>query len=408
MIIPLIIRASSDRLASIIADGARAFGATVTTFGLLTTPQLHYVTRCLNTQGTALEYGEPTEAGYYDKLSRTYLTLMESHRPAGLCIVDCANGVGALKLKALADRIGPDALRVQLINTDVTTAHKLNYQCGADYVKTNQRAPPSATPIPALQRCASFDGDADRIVYYYTSEDGKLCLLDGDKIAGLVCMYVKDLVRMAATGWTVGVVQTAYANGSSTQYLEKVLQVPVECVPTGVKYLHHAAQRFDCGIYFEANGHGTVLFSSEAVAHLETYVPQSPAQYSAQQSLRKLIDLVNQTTGDALSDMLLIEMILAQKGWDTREWDAAYTDLPSRLMRVTVPDRSVYVTTNAERQLVSPEGVQARIDALVAKYKHGRAFVRASGTENAVRVYAEAATRGEADELAFKVADLLA
>jgi phosphoacetylglucosamine mutase len=36
--------------------------------------------------------------------------------------------------------------------------------------------------------------------------------------------------------------------------------------PTGVKYLHHEAAHFDVGVYFEANGHGTVLFSDKAVA----------------------------------------------------------------------------------------------------------------------------------------------
>ena len=34
----------------------------------------------------------------------------------------------------------------------------------------------------------------------------------------------------------------------------------------------------------------------------------------------------------------------------------------------------------------------------------GRCFVRPSGTENVVRVYAEAASQGEADELASAVA----
>lgn len=33
---------------------------------------------------------------------------------------------------------------------------------------------------------------------------------------------------------------------------------------TGVKWLHAAAHKFDIGVYFEANGHGTVLFSHEA------------------------------------------------------------------------------------------------------------------------------------------------
>lgn len=36
------------------------------------------------------------------------------------------------------------------------------------------------------------------------------------------------------------------------------------CVPTGVKYLHHRALDFDIGVYFEANGHGTVIFSPTA------------------------------------------------------------------------------------------------------------------------------------------------
>lgn len=34
---------------------------------------------------------------------------------------------------------------------------------------------------------------------------------------------------------------------------------------TGVKHLHHeATTQFDIGIYFEANGHGTVVFSEKA------------------------------------------------------------------------------------------------------------------------------------------------
>ena len=34
--------------------------------------------------------------------------------------------------------------------------------------------------------------------------------------------------------------------------------IPVACVPTGVKHLHHKAKEYDVGVYFEANGHGTV------------------------------------------------------------------------------------------------------------------------------------------------------
>ena len=40
--------------------------------------------------------------------------------------------------------------------------------------------------------------------------------------------------------------------------------VQVACTSTGVKHLHHKALEFDVGVYFEANGHGTVLFSQRA------------------------------------------------------------------------------------------------------------------------------------------------
>lgn len=47
-----------------------------------------------------------------------------------------------------------------------------------------------------------------------------------------------------------------------------------------------------------------------------------------------LMDVINQTVGDALSDMLLVETVLHAFGWDVAEWDAAYTDLPNRQMKV--------------------------------------------------------------------------
>lgn len=120
-----------------------------------------------------------------------------------------------------------------------------------------------------------------------------------------------------------------------------------------------------------------------------------------------MTNLINQTVGDAISDLLLVEVILAHKCWGPKEWDLTYTDLPNRLVRVEVVDRNIFKAVDAERKLESPPGVQAQIDALVGKYKNGRAFARASGTEDAVRVYAEAATRGEADDLAQKVAGIV-
>ncbi|KZF19710.1 Phosphoacetylglucosamine mutase [Xylona heveae TC161] len=404
-------RASGATLVAALVDALEVTGTQYTDYKLMTTPQLHYIVRSVNTQGSEAPFGEPSETGYYKKVGAAFKKAMQGRKANGSITVDCANGVGGGKLRELIKYL-PQAseggLEIKVVNDDVLKPERLNYQCGADFVKTNQRAPPSSH-AGQLARCASLDGDADRIVFYFIDHDGKFVLLDGDRIATLAASFIGDLAKQAGLGdeLRIGVVQTAYANGSSTQYISKSLKLPVVCTPTGVKHLHHAATKFDIGVYFEANGHGTVVFSPAALKTLATTEPQSPAQKTALDTLRALTDLINQTVGDALSDLLLVEVILAHKGWGPKEWESTYTDLPNRLVRIEVADRNIFKTVDAERRLESPPGVQDQIDALVGKYKAGRSFARASGTEDAVRVYAEAATRGEADDLAQKVATVV-
>ncbi len=275
-------------------------------------------------------------------------------------------------------------------------------------MKTKQRPPPNPKPTPDARTC-SFDGDADRLIYYWTDSEMRFFMLDGDRISSLAASFIADLVRAAGLEGhlRIGVVQTAYANGASTSYITEHLQLPVVCTATGVKHLHHAALGFDIGVYFEANGHGTVLFSGNAVRAFATKEPQSPGQKEALETLAAVADLINQTVGDALSDMLMVEVILAHKGWSLNDWAMTYIDLPNRLVRVEVKDTGIFHTTDAERRLSHPLGAQDEIDECVKKYTKARSFARASGTENACRVYAEAATRGEADELAKAVARIV-
>ena len=176
----------------------------------------------------------------------------------------------------------------------------------------------------------------------------------------------------------------------------------MECVSTGVKHLHHAAEQYGIGVYFEANGHGTVLFSPATQDLLLTHQPSTPAQGTALNHLINLTQLINQAVGDALSDMLLVEVVLAHRNFTAVEWDSLYEDLPNRLVKVQVADRSAFQTEDAERRLISPRGLQAKIDDLVRRYEGGRSFVRPSGTEDVVRVYAEAMIKTQADgELFF-------
>lgn len=148
--------------------------------------------------------------------------------PVSPLVVDCANGVGALALAKFAPLIS-STLTLKPICTNTSSAPSLNSQCGADYVKTNQRLPPALEDVLSKgERACSLDGDADRVVYYYLTSgegEGKFRLLDGDKIATLAAGFIGDLVKAAglAEALKIGVVQTAYANGSSTQYLKSAV-----------------------------------------------------------------------------------------------------------------------------------------------------------------------------------------
>ena len=89
------------------------------------------------------------------------------------------------------------------------------------------------------------------------------------------------------------------------------------CALTGVKNLHRKALEFDVGVYFEANGHGTVLFSdraSEVFAMASEDTTLSEVARGAAKELLTLTQLINQTVGDAIADLLLVEIILLLRG----------------------------------------------------------------------------------------------
>jgi len=389
-------RQSSPTLSKACLKGIEAAGGWCVDLGVVTTPQLHYVVVATNSGGA---YGEPTLQGYYAKISQAFKKLMSlvgpsraTYKPA--ILFDGANGVGAPAMKEF-QKLLSGVLQVEIVNQG---EGELNSGCGADYVKVQQQGP-KGKELELGQRCVSVDGDADRVIYYFLSDQG-FQLLDGDRIATLIASYLQHLLAAAnlTSEVVLGLVQTAYANGSSTAYITGQLGVPVAFTPTGVKHLHHKATEFDIGVYFEANGHGTVVFSDKAKELIRA---------RGGDKLATLLDVVNETVGDAISDMLVVECVLADRDWNCSEWLACYQDLPNKLGKVAVRDRTQVTTTDAERKVVTPPGLQEGIDTIVAKYQQGRSFVRPSGTEDCVRVYSEAGTKEQADSLNKEVSDLV-
>jgi phosphoacetylglucosamine mutase len=208
--------------------------------GLLTTPQLHHLVRLGNGAGKALigpaEWN--SEEGYYTMLWEAYaqLTSDAATKDRGPLWVDCAFGVGAPQIEAMAAKMG-GALELRVANKP--GGGELNLGCGAEHVQKG-RVPPAGyeAPIADCRRACSVDGDADRIVFHYYTQQGLWKLLDGDKIAALCASFVRDELAVLGglEGLTIAVVQTAYANGAASSYMRSLgLQACRRPAP------HHAA-----------------------------------------------------------------------------------------------------------------------------------------------------------------------
>lgn len=136
-------RASGSRLVGCLVDALNAVGAESTDFKILTTPQLHYLTRCVNTKGTQYEYGEVSEVGYYKKLGEAFKQAMKHCKSTGTVTVDCANGVGGPKLHELLKYLpgkNEGGVEIKIVNDEVHKPEALNVQvCLAEH--TNHHVP---------------------------------------------------------------------------------------------------------------------------------------------------------------------------------------------------------------------------------------------------------------------------
>lgn len=414
-------RPSGESLLRAAEIGVRSIlGCVAIDIGILTTPQLHWMVRAKNKGLKA------TENDYFENLSSSFRCLIDLIPVSGnnkfeisKLLVDGANGVGGQKIEELRGSLSNLDLEIRNTGRD---GGVLNEGVGADFVQKEKVVPLGFGLKDVGMRCASLDGDADRLVYFYipsdSTSDVKVELLDGDKILSLFALFIKEQLNILSDDKEgkqsrLGVVQTAYANGASTDYL-KQLGLDVVFAKTGVKHLHEKAAEFDIGIYFEANGHGTILLSESFLSWLVTKQKDLTAigqggseEHKAVSRLVAVSNLINQAVGDALSGVLLVEVILQHIGWSIQKWNELYMDLPSRQIKVEVPDRTAVVTTSEETEALRPLGIQDAINSEIKKYPRGRAFIRPSGTEDVVRVYAEASTQEAADSLANSVAQLV-
>lgn len=290
----------------------------------------------------------PEGADHYLEHLRGALT----HRLDGLHIVlDAANGA-AFEVAPRAFREA--GARVTLIGASPDGIN-INEDCGSTHL-----APLRAAVVQAgADLGLAFDGDADRCLA--VDSDGND--VDGDQIMAVLAIDLKRRGRLAQNT----LVATVMSNLG----------------------LHHAMREAD--IEVRQTGVGDRYVLEEMRAH--------EFSLGGEQSGHVIL-LEHGTTGDGVMTGLLLAACVASQQTSLADLAGCVTRLPQRL--VNVPDVDKHAAD-------SHPAVQAAVrDAEAELGDTGRVLLRKSGTEALVRVMVEAPTAQQADDLAQRMAAVVA
>lgn len=386
-------RPTSAILAQAVRAAIEAAGSEVLDYGLVSTPQLHFLVEQSNVLSSL-----PTLDHYTNYFSSKALTFAHFPPPEGSeyephVKIDAANGVGYLVIS----QFNIPFFSYEIRNQDPSL---LNAGCGAEHVQKTLTMPLNFETEPYL-KCASFDGDADRLVYFLAGE--KKLVLDGSRLIVLYTAALKHLMKSEGVDADFNVVSTGYMDGASIRYIRESLELvrdiqPLHIEPTGVKYLHAKAKEFEVCIYFEPNGHGTVYVKPEFLERIATSAP-----YSA-----TFISLANQTVGDAVTNLLLAEVAMYVLGWKLETLANLYPTQPGVTTKVEVQRKDLLKVTYDETEILEPIALREEVATVLAQYTCSRALIRASGTEPVIRVFAEADTLDNAARLGEVLCEVVA
>ncbi|CAA9988326.1 phosphoacetylglucosamine mutase, putative [Plasmodium knowlesi strain H] len=378
--------------------------------------------------------------------------------------VDCSNGVASLKLDNFCDVFKMLKKKIIKINFAEDEESVLNFHCGADYVYSKRKLPLDRRNClgGGHTKSCSFDGDVDRIVYFYVDNTGRKCtpeewdttlsppmgdtkldhhqddkilrctkcvsILDGPKI---ICLFFKCITKIMSpiqVGKKSGdveegkkkkinitIVHTAYVNSAFIHHMNEekrhanknmdlfqYINVNIVCTKTGIKYLDQVARKSTIAILFEPNGHGTIYTNISQLNEWATWLEIQNDKYFL--ALKKFLLFFNQTTGDAMVDFIAIELCLSFLHLSIHDWDDFYTPFPSLYINLPCSKYmlcKIIAHPEHEKYLIAPQSLQSQIDKIVQTVDtaHGRCFIRSSGTEPLIRIYAEARTVAQRDEI---------
>jgi phosphoglucosamine mutase len=266
-------------------------------------------------------------------------------------VVDCAHGAAAY--------VAPEAYRRAGARVTAIAADPDGLNINEGVGSTHPHALVAAVREHGADLGIAHDGDADRCV----AVDASGTIVDGDQILGMCALSLRE----AGTLRNDTVVATVMSN---LGFHHAMRDAGIEVVTTAVgdRYVLEALRAKDFNLGGEQSGH--IVFTDAA------------------------------TTGDGLLTALHVMARMTATGATLAELAAVVQRLPQTLVNVQVSDRDAVMDSREVDVAVRVAEDELGDD--------GRILLRPSGTEPIVRVMVEAATQGQAETIAQRIATVVA
>ena len=90
--------------------------------------------------------------------------------------------------------------------------------------------------------------------------------------------------------------------------------------------------------------------------------------------------------GDSITNCLIVELCLDHFDFGIRDWILLYENYEQRTTKLEVPYKNKIRTNETEEKLLEPESLRSALESILAQHPGVTAFIRASSTENLVKL----------------------
>lgn len=265
-------------------------------------------------------------------------------------LLDCANGSASFVAPQLFDELGV-GIKTNACRPD---GRNINLQCGSTFPSNIQEFIKSESADAGF----AFDGDADRTI----AVDEKADLVDGDFIMAICAKFYKEKGQLKDNK----LVTTVMTNLGFHQALNE-LGIKVLLTKVGDKYVLEEMIKSDANLGGEQSGH--------------------------------IIFLEHGPAGDGLLTTLKLLQVMQETGQKLSELARVMKRLPQVLVNVEVKDKNSWEHNERLKRAIGKAESELG--------QKGRILVRASGTEELIRVMTESHSLEHAKEVANRVVSVV-